>query len=227
RRNHAVGAQVVGDVEQAGDEYLVGADALGLDRVTRPAHRQLLGNEAALGADRNDHGVLDLLRLAQAEHLGAEILRPVGPADAAARDLAEAQVHGLDPRRIYKDFIERARQRQAVDLAALEFHRNGRLGLIARIELIEVGAQRRFHRVDEVAQDAVFVEALDFLQRRLDARADVSLARLARLARALGARIETRVKQLDDLGSDTRMLAQGRPHVSLRIGDPRLAQIAR
>ena len=36
--------------------------------------------------------------LHEAQHLGAEVLRAVGPADAAARDRREAQVHALDAR---------------------------------------------------------------------------------------------------------------------------------
>jgi hypothetical protein len=35
---------------------------------------QAAWDEAALGADRHDDGVLDLLRLHEAEHFGAEIL---------------------------------------------------------------------------------------------------------------------------------------------------------
>ena len=72
-----------------------------------PPAGSMLRHEAALGADRHDDGVLDLLRLHQAQHLGAEILRPVGPADAAARHLAEAQMHALDARRIDEDLVER------------------------------------------------------------------------------------------------------------------------
>jgi hypothetical protein len=60
--------------------------------------RQLLGIEAALGAGRHDHRVLDQLRLHQAEDLGAEIVAPVGPAQAAAGDRAAAQVDALDAR---------------------------------------------------------------------------------------------------------------------------------
>jgi len=37
-------------------------------------------------------------RLDQAQDLSAEILAPVRPAQPAARDLAAAQVHALDPR---------------------------------------------------------------------------------------------------------------------------------
>ena len=100
-------------------------DAVALGALRQPGgavagRRQLLGQEAALGADRHDHGVLDLLRLDQAEHLGAEVLRPVGPAQAAARDLAEAQMDALDARRIDEDLVERARQRQLVDAGAVD-----------------------------------------------------------------------------------------------------------
>ena len=77
-----------------------------------------LSDEAALGADRHDDGVLHHLRLHQAQHLGAEVLAPVGPAHAAARDLAAAQVHALDSGRVDEDLEERPRQRQARHLRA-------------------------------------------------------------------------------------------------------------
>ncbi len=149
--------------------------------------RHQLGHEAAFGADRHDHRVLDLLRLHQPEDLGAEILRPVGPADAAARHLAEAHMHAFDARRIDENFVERARQRQVGDLAALELDRDQRLGLAVFVGLIEIGADRRLHGVDEVAQDAVFVEALDFLQFLFDARGDFFLLLRRALARRRGA----------------------------------------
>ena len=153
------------------------------DRLARAADRQQLRHEAALGADRHDDGVLDLLRLHQAEHLGAEILRPVGPADAAARHLAEAQMHAFDARRIDEDLVERPRQRQAVELAALELDGDLRLRLAVLADLVEIGADRRLHRVDEVAQDAVLVEAVDRCRARPRSR---RRSRLPRVARALG-----------------------------------------
>ena len=53
-------------------------------------------------------------------------------------------------------------------------------GCAVGVELVEVGADRRLHRVDEVAQDAVLVEALDRLQARpRSRRSDRGLARLA------------------------------------------------
>ena len=126
RRDHAARsrADIVGDVEQRRDEHLVGGDAFRLDGLARPAGRQKFRHEAALGADRHDHRVLDVLRLDQAENFGAEILRPVGPANAAARHLAEAQMHGFDPRRIDEYLVERPRQRHVVDFAAGKLDRD-------------------------------------------------------------------------------------------------------
>ena len=226
-RHHALEVEIVGDVEQRRDEELVGCGAFGLDRLARPADGQELRHEAALGADRHDHRVLDLLRLHQTENFGAEVLRPVGPADAAARDLAEAQVHALDARRIDEDFIERLGQRQAVDLLALELDRDQRLGLAGVVELIIVGADRRLHRVDEVADDAVLVEALDVPQRGFDLGEHRRFAPLALLRRTGGARIEPGVEQIDHLGSERGVLAHRRPHVILRIGHADLPQEAR
>ena len=64
-----------------------------------PLDRRALDEESALRADRHDDGVLDHLRLDQAEHFGAEIFAPIGPAQSAARDRPEAQVHAFDARR--------------------------------------------------------------------------------------------------------------------------------
>src|SRR6202020_2374389 len=103
------------------DEKLVGGSPLRLYRFTPAAGGETLRNEAALCADRHDHRILHVLRLDQPQDLRAEILRPVGPANAAARDLAEAQMDALDARRIGENFEERPRQRHLVNLAAGEF----------------------------------------------------------------------------------------------------------
>ena len=115
RRHDGLAVEIVGELEQGAHEDAVALGALGEPGLPVRRRRQLLGHEAALGADRHDDGVLDLLRLDEAEHLGAEVLRPVGPAQAAARDLAEAQMDALDARRIDEDLVERARQRQRID----------------------------------------------------------------------------------------------------------------
>ncbi len=118
RQHRAVRRQVVGDVQQAVDEALVAGHALvepgiAVDRRVR----QLLAEEAALAADRHDHRVLHHLRLDQAQHLGAEILAPVRPAQAATRDRPEAQVDALHARAADPDLAIRARLRQVRHLA--------------------------------------------------------------------------------------------------------------
>ena len=76
--------------------------------------------EAALGARRHDDGVLYALRLHQPEHFCAEIVTPVRPADAAARDRAGAQVDALDAARIDEDFAPRHGLGKARHLRGIE-----------------------------------------------------------------------------------------------------------
>ncbi len=104
RHDLAAAVEIVGQVEQAIQERLVGAHRLGADGIDRTATRQGLGIESALGADRHDDGVLDLLRLDETQDLGAEVVLAVRPAQAAARHRTEAQVHAFDVRRPDEDF---------------------------------------------------------------------------------------------------------------------------
>jgi hypothetical protein len=62
-------------------------------------------------------GVLHHLRLHQAEHFRAEVLAAVRPAQAAARDRAEAQVHALDEGRVHEDLAVGPRLGQLGHLA--------------------------------------------------------------------------------------------------------------
>src|SRR4029079_3725328 len=119
-RDHALRAEIVGDVEQGGDEQLVRRRALGHYGFPRTSLRQLLRHKATFGTDRHDNGVLHLLRLDQSEDLGAEVLWPIRPADAPARDLAKAQMDPLDPGRVHEDFVERARGRHTLERTAPE-----------------------------------------------------------------------------------------------------------
>ena len=115
--------EIVGDVDQRTDEGLVGGGANGQEGLAVGVRRHLLGIEAALGAYRHDDGVLDLLRLHQAQDLGAEILAPVAPADAAACDAAKAQMHAFDLGRIDEDLAPGARCGQVVQLARVQLER--------------------------------------------------------------------------------------------------------
>src|SRR5579862_4082033 len=172
RRNNArfADADVVGDVEQRRNEHLVGGYAFGLDGLAAAAGRQIFRNEAALGPDWDDHGVLDVLCLHQAENFGAEVLRAIRPANAAARHFAEAQMHCLKPRRIEENFIQWPRQWHIFDFAAREFDRDKLFHVSAFVALIKVGTDRGHNRVDEVTQDAVFIEAVYALQGSFNRR---------------------------------------------------------
>ena len=112
RRDDGAVDQVVGQRQQRADEQLVAGLPLGEDGVARGAvRRRLLDDEAALGAGRHDDGVLHHLRLDQAEHLGAQVLAAVGPAQPAAGDRAEAQVDAHDARRADPHLAGRAAAR--------------------------------------------------------------------------------------------------------------------
>src|SRR5581483_8012833 len=99
----------------------------------------------------------------QRQDLGAEIFFAIGPTNAAARDLAGAQMHALHARRIDIDLAKWAREREEIDLAARQLHREIRLGRAVRLALEVVGAQRLLDETQEAAQDAVLVEAFDLI----------------------------------------------------------------
>ena len=152
-----------------GDEQLVGRDAL-----VHPGGAvdgrvgQLLGVEAALAARRHDDGVLDHLGLDEPEDLGAEVLAPVGPAQAAAGDLAEAQVHALDAGAVDPDLEHRPRRRQVGHLLGVELERDVRLVVAVLVGLVEVRAQARLDDAEQRSDDAVVVEARDVVERLLE-----------------------------------------------------------
>ena len=98
RRHRAAVGEVVGDVEQTGDERLVAGDPLGHPGIPIAGVGQLLAEEATLRTHGDDDGVLDHLRLDQAQHLGAEVVATVRPPQATARHGPETQVHPFHPR---------------------------------------------------------------------------------------------------------------------------------
>ncbi len=223
RRLDPVADDVVGEFEQGPDEELVALGALGEPSLPLRGRGQALGEEPALGTHRHDHGVLHLLRLHQAQDLGAKILRPVRPAQAPAGDVAVAQVQALDAGRIHEDLEERPRQRHAGDLGAGELERGRLARSPIRPGLEEIGPDRGLDQVDEAPQDAVVVEAGDGGERRLDLTADRSLSRLAVAGQG---RVETGAEQGDDTGGERPVPAQGRGEVVLAVADAKLAQVA-
>src|SRR5699024_5688531 len=124
-RDDLITGTVVGDLEHPADEGAVGRlprlhpGTAVLGRVGK-----LLGIEPALGPGGDDDGVLDHLRLDQAEHLGAEIFPSVAPAQAAPGDLAEAQVHPFDRGGVHPDLRGRYRAGDTGDEHAVDLHRD-------------------------------------------------------------------------------------------------------
>ena len=198
RDDLAVGRKVVGDVEQAAEEGLVGADPLGADGVRGPALGQLLGIEPALGADRHDHRVLHLLGFHQAEHLGAEVVAPVGPAQATARHRAKAQVDALDIDSPDKDLAVRLGGRQVGEFARGHLERDVGLGTAIRAGLVEVGPLGRADKQRQAPQHAVLVQAFDQLQG-LDDPGHHRVGLLAALRQiGLDRRVELSAEEVED-----------------------------
>ncbi len=119
RRDDLLLDDVVGDVEQTANQRLIARDHLSLLRLAIAGQRAS-DHESALGADGHDHGVLDLLRLHQPEHLGAEVLATVRPADASARDVSHPQMHAFHARREHENLEHGLRQRQLAQLLAFD-----------------------------------------------------------------------------------------------------------
>ncbi len=117
----------------------------------------MLGIEAALGPHRHDYRVLDLLRLGQAQHLSAEVIAPVAPAQAAARDRPETQVHALHLGRP-DEYLEIGLGRGQVGQgAAGDLQADIGLGRALIVQLVVIGAHAGLHQQGQAAQHPVGV----------------------------------------------------------------------
>src|SRR5207244_7517859 len=124
----------VGQVEQAADQDLVALDPLA--HQPPPTGRGTLDDEPALRPDRHDDRVLDRLRLHQAEDLAAEILLAIGPADAAAGDLAGAHMDAFRAWAVNVDLVKRTRRREEIERAGGKLDREHRLRFTIEQRLI-------------------------------------------------------------------------------------------
>ena len=140
RRHHGAGDEVVGHVEQRAQVVLVAGHAFLQVRIALDRRRCLLQHETALGAHRHDDGVLHHLRLDQAEHLGAEVVGPVRPAQPAARDLAAAQVDAFEARRIDEDLVQRPRRGQPRHPGGVELEAEETAPRPVRARMADAGA---------------------------------------------------------------------------------------
>ena len=229
RRHHLVAFDVVGHVEHGRDERLVAGQHLGLVRLAVSRVGQPLAHEAALGAGGDDDRVLDLLRLDQAEHLGAEVLEPVRPAQAAARHPAEAQVHRLQPGRVDEDLELGPRRGEPGHGAGVELeHQRTRPVLPRRGDpawaflLVVAGPQGGVDQRQVGAEDPVVVEADHLVELAADLLGD-GLAALGDAA--LPGRVEPGLEQPDQQPGERAVRPQHALHVVLAEPHPALAQV--
>ena len=155
--------------------------------------RRALEDEPALRAHRDDHGVLDHLRLHQAQDLGAVVLQPVRPADAAAGDHAAAEVHARHLGREHEDLPQRHRlgHPRHVDAAQLERQ------MLAAGQ-IRARPHRRANHAQVPAQDAVVVQAWTASRS-----APISSTSACSAASSRGARrVEPELEEPDQLARD-------------------------
>ena len=213
---------VVGDVEQPADEHPVATADLALDRVAITLG-QALADKSAFRPVGNDDGVLDLLGLHQAQHLGAEVLAPVRPAQAAARDTSGAQVDALHAGCVHENLVARPGPGQLGQLCRIELQRD----VFARETRVIVGKEIRAkgcaNHIEVTAQDAVLIEA----GHRLQAGGDARLGGVAQ-ARALPlghVGIEFRGKNFYQCRGQLRTCSQYFLHIGLAEGHPRLHQV--
>ena len=200
----------------AGDA--LGAEGLGL-------HGWPLDHEPALRPGRHDHGVLDDLRLHQPEHLRAEVLPPIAPAEAAPGDHPVAQVHALDTRRADPDLVLRARCGQVGhECAVASLNASTGRWPPSSAGRYRVRPHRGVDQGDHRPQRAVVVEAGHGVER-LGRRRRVAVREQV-LRTVDEERVEAAGEQVDQLGADRRPPAQRRLDVRLTEGEADLAEVA-
>ena len=159
RRFDAFGGAVVGEVEQGVDEDLIAGDAFFQVAFTVGSGiGQLFAHETAFGAAGHDHGVFHHLCFHQAEHFGAEVVETVGPAQAAARHFAAAQVGAFHARAVHPNFKQRERLGQEGDVFRFDFQADFGFQAAFFVGLPEVGAAHRQNHGTEGVDDALFIQ---------------------------------------------------------------------
>ena len=225
RRHDAFAVEIVGDVEEAARRRCGRPPSPRQGRRRgrrRPAG--VFGTKPPLAPTGTITAFLTCCALTRPEHLGAEILRPVRPADAAARDPAEAQMHAFDARAVDEDLAERPRRaagrRSVRESSLMAISSAGApssaswkklVRTIAPIRLAKRRMMRSSSRLSTASSDG------------LDAPCSRSLGGV-RVGSAGG---EAVMEELDQRRGDRRMAVERRPHVVLRVGDAGLAEIAR
>ena len=234
RRDDLAVDHVVGDVEEAGHELPVAGGHLRPQRLGVRDPLAPLHDEAALGTDGDDHRVLDHLGLHEPEHLGAEVLPAVAPAQPAAGHRPTPEVHALDAGRVHPDLEHRPGQRQVGDDLRVELegeHRPGAgAGVAVDARAVGVRPLRGQDQGEERAEDAVLVQAGHGVELRRDRVGEGPGVGGADGAVAVGdvgidGRVEPGLEQPHERTDDRRVAGQRRLDVALAERQADLAQV--
>ncbi len=201
--------QIVGEIEQRGDEGAVGGNAGLADFIARAVERQVLGIEPALGAHRHDHGILHLLGLHKPQHLGAEIVAPIRPAQSAPRHRPETTMDAFHAWPGHEDLAEGFRRGQLFQLLAGDLETDRALRAAIGQGLAEIGAHDRHDQVGNAADDAVIVKRGDLPEPGLDLLAQDTAAGSAVIHLVFIMGVEACAEQLEQLARQIGMFAQG------------------
>ena len=201
---------------------MIAGDHLGLLRLA--LGRQALDHESALRPDGDDHGVLDVLRLHESQHFGAEILAPIRPANAAAGDETHAQMHPFHARREDEDLEHGLGQGQLAQLLALDLEGQVFLELAAGAALVGIGAHRRRQGIPQRAQYPVLIRERHRLERSLQTPIEPRQGALP--GRRHKRRVEAGLEQVGQEARDGRVVHQHLCNVSLAEGQAGLQQVA-
>src|SRR5690606_25121481 len=187
-------AQVIGDIQQTADEQPVAGNRFGEDFIARATWRQTSRHEAPLGAHRHDHRVLHLLGLDQAQHLGAEILLAIRPAQTATRHIAKAQVYAFKAWAVDENLELRYRSGNVRNESRTELETEVGFGLAVGSALEKVAAQGGLDQVQIAPQDAVLVEYRHIVERSENRLLQLMLLVLQVFGRQLARQIKARTE---------------------------------
>ena len=164
RRQQFTSSKVVGNIQHATDEGLIGFHPILLQLLS--VIGLPLDDEAALGTGWHDDRVLYLLRLHQTQHLGAIVLATVRPAQPAASHRPASQMHPFHISAINEDLKPRPRLGHAVNSTGVQLEGDVVFRLLCIPHLVTlkiVSAQGGIHQVEHGAQHTVLGQVHHFV----------------------------------------------------------------
>ena len=168
-----------------------------------------------------------MLCLHEAKHFCAEIVTPIRPAQAAARDRAEAQMYPFDIRRPHEYLAIGTWRGQGVCFATGDLHRDVAIGPTSVIPEIEVRALRRVHQREQSPQRAVGIQCCNRFELLLDLCNNGRCVLAPLIDIAFGLRVELDGEQVQQVVGDIRVLGERTHLYWFRRIKSRLAAIAR